>query len=88
MFITIFPWTIRNHIVSNTWTLVSSNIGVEFFRGNVFAEQNSFLLQKTTPEIWDFEQQQEMQILSQNGIEVNQTNQIEGIEENQYQPNR
>lgn len=71
MFITIFPWVIRNHIVANTWTLISSNVGVEFFRGNVFAEQNSFLLQKTIPEIWDVAQQKERQILSQRGIEAN-----------------
>lgn len=69
MLLTIIPWTIRNHIVSDTFTLVSSNVGVEFFRGNVYAQENSFLLQKSIPEIWKIANEKEKEILRQERIE-------------------
>lgn len=52
MVLTVAPWTARNWKVSGRWVPVSSNLGVEFFRGTVFADQNSHLLRQTIPEIW------------------------------------
>ncbi|HMD88619.1 MAG TPA: hypothetical protein VKF38_05605 [Anaerolineaceae bacterium] len=68
MLITISPWTIRNYMVSGTLTLVSSNTGLEFYRGNIYADQNSFLLKKTNVQIWAIVEQDQNPILSQNGL--------------------
>lgn len=42
--LSIMPWSIRNHIVSGRLIIVSSNTGVEFFRGNSYAMDNSYLI--------------------------------------------
>jgi hypothetical protein len=42
LLLTIMPWTIRNKMVSGRFIIVSSNTGVEFFRGNSYAMDDSF----------------------------------------------
>ncbi len=42
---------------------------MEFFRGNVFAEHNSFLPHNTIDEIWGIAMEREAEILRQNGKE-------------------
>ena len=67
MALTIMPWTVRNRMVSGRWVPVSSNMGVEFFRGNVFAEQNSHLLRQSIPEIWEVAMERERAVLEARG---------------------
>jgi hypothetical protein len=68
MMIIIMPWTLRNHAVSDTWTLVSSSVGVEFYRGNVFAEYNSYIVNTTVPKIWDIASKKEAHLIASNGL--------------------
>ncbi len=67
MLMVIAPWTIRNRIVSGKWLLVSSNASVEFFRGNIFAENNSFLPQNPIMEFWTEVIAREKEILREHG---------------------
>lgn len=67
MLLIIAPWTVRNKVVSGKWIAVSSNVGVEFFRGTVFADQNSYNIKKTIPEIWDVAMKEEKKILAEHG---------------------
>lgn len=67
MALTIAPWTARNWKVSGRWVPVSSNLGVEFFRGTVFADHNSHLLRRTIPEIWAVAMQREAAVLQAHG---------------------
>ncbi len=46
--LTISPWTIRNRIVTGRWVLVSTNLGVEYHRGDYLARHNSFLISRKT----------------------------------------
>jgi hypothetical protein len=46
--LTISPWTIRNRIVTGRWILVSTNLGVEYHRGDYLARHNSFLISRKT----------------------------------------
>ena len=67
MTLTIAPWTARNWMVSGRWVPVSSNLGVEFFRGTIFADQNSYLLRQTIPEIWAVAMEREAAVLRAHG---------------------
>lgn len=67
MLLVIAPWTIRNRIVSGKWLLVSSNAGVEFFRGNIFAENNLFLPQNNIKDFWPEVIAREDEILREHG---------------------
>lgn len=67
MLLVIAPWTIRNRIVSGKWLLISSNASVEFFRGNIFADNNLFLPQNTILEIWPEVIAREKEILREHG---------------------
>jgi len=64
MMVVITPWTLRNNSVSGSWVLVSSNMGLEFFRGNVFAEENSFLLTQTIPQIYEKSVKKENEVIA------------------------
>jgi hypothetical protein len=69
MFLVILPWAIRNKNVSGKWILVSSNAGVEFFRGNVFAENNSYKLKNELGSMLTESFKREEKILDSLGLE-------------------
>jgi len=69
MIVVLSPWTIRNYNVSGKFVPVSSNASVEFFRGNVMAENNSFLPQNTISEIWGEIMDREQEIFREHGLE-------------------
>ncbi len=48
--LTISPWVLRNRIVTGRWVLVSTNLGVEYFRGDFLSQRNSFLISRKTLE--------------------------------------
>jgi len=68
MLIVIFPWTLRNKLVKGEWILISTNAGVEFFRGNVFAEENSYRLNSSLGPIFTKAIHRENQLLTEKGI--------------------
>lgn len=68
LILTISPWTIRNKIVSGKWIIVSSNTSVEFFRGNSYAQDNSFLINGGIGTLFNNAIKREDQIIKNYGI--------------------